>query len=193
MEVLESQIQEWINEYKNEGYYNDASNRSWENMYIHVPKSKYYIDGVPSCAVWKNLVKANMSQLQSLTDFDKLLLELKRLKEEYKIKGIGDLLIYDTATCLGARPDKIYIHAGVIDGLAALRKVKRKDVKDCKPIELDMFFEEFPVFRESGMQAIHIEDFLCIYHHDLGGEHRKGEKARKFVRDNHRNCSCCCK
>lgn len=193
MKVTESQIREWINEYKNEGYYDAASNRSWDNMYIHAPKFKYYINGVPSCAIWKKLVKDNMSKLQSLTNFDALLLELVNLKKKYEIKGIGDLLIYDTATCLGARPDKIYIHAGVTDGLAALRGVEKKNVKDRKPIELYKFLEEFPVFKGSSLQAIHIEDFLCIYHEDLNGENDKGQKARKSVRDNYRTCICCCK
>lgn len=193
MKVTESQIREWINEYKNEGYYDAASNRSWDNMYIHAPKSKFYINGVPSCAIWKKLVKETFSESQSSADFDELYRQLVKLKTEKDVKGIGELLIYDTATCLGARPNKVYLHAGVIDGIAALRGEKREDIKDRKPIELDAFFAEFPVFKNSELSAIHIEDFLCIYHYDLNGENDKGQKARKSVRDNYRTCICCCK
>lgn len=191
MKVTESQIRAWINEYKNKGYYEAASNRSWDNMYIHAPKSKYYINGVPCCAIWKKEVEANMPKLQSFSDFDKLLCELKKLKNEKKLKGIGDLMIYDTATCLGSRPDRIYIHAGVKDGLKALYEEDYKDIEGSASLTLDLFFERFPFFKDSGLKAIHIEDFLCIYHHDLNNESDKGEKARKFVRENYRKCSCC--
>ena len=193
MKVTEDQIRVWINEYKREGYYDAASKRCWDNMYIHAPKSKSYINGVPSCAVWKKLVKETFLESQSLADFDKLYRRLVKLKREKNVKGIGELLIYDTATCLGARPTKIYIHAGVIDGLAALRGVEKGEIRDHSPIELDMFFEEFPVFKDSELQAIHIEDFLCIYHHDLNNNSNRGRRNRNYVRNNYRTCACCCK
>ena len=190
MKVTEKQIAEMIADYKEGGYYDAVLNRSWDNMYIHSPKSKHFINGIPSCALWRKLIKGKISDLSLCKDFNTLYNELEKLK----IAGIGDLLIYDTATCLGCPnmifPDKIYVHAGVKKGLEALYGDRRYCSN--KTLDMNTFINDFPVFADAGLQPIHIEDFLCIYHKDLNGNSEKGMRSRKHVRENKRECTCCC-
>jgi hypothetical protein len=76
-----------------------------------------------------------------------------------KIKGIGDLTIYDTAqrigNYLGIQPDKIYLHRGVRTGAEILLgKIKTKFIiKDQLPAP----------FSKSDLSAADFEDILCIY------------------------------
>ena len=47
-----------------------------------------------------------------------------KIVEECKVKGFGELSIYDTAVRIGAHlriePDKVYLHAGAREGIKAL-------------------------------------------------------------------------
>lgn len=71
---------------------------------------------------------------ESLSEFSKRLLTritdiecadsfetLIRIGEESRVKGVGDLVIYDTALRIGAKidkfPDKIYLHCGTREAL----------------------------------------------------------------------------
>lgn len=77
------------------------------------------------------------------------------------IKGIGELMIYDTTHRLGAHlglpPEKVYLHAGVRVGAVALGFDKSR-----KWLELS----ELPrPFRR--LTAQQLEDCFCIYKHEL--------------------------
>ena len=97
----------------------------------------------------------NLKQIQSTKDFDELYNLLKELLSE--IKGIGELYIYDTALRIGAylgyEPDKIYLHAGTLEGAKKLR-VNTKHGYILKKDLPSEFNKLLP--RE-------IEDCLCIY------------------------------
>lgn len=180
-------IAELINDYKLQQYNIAVKNRSWENMYIHTPRTKYYnSEGFPYCYLWKKLVKENLETLNKCKTFEAILNALKNLHNKNDIKGIGELLIYDTATCIGCPkklyPQSVYLHAGAKDG------AKQIGIEGTI-INKETFIEKYPAFEQ--LSELEIEDFLCIYKFDLIGDPNKGEKARKFVRNNARKCSCC--
>ncbi len=187
--ITNDKIKKYIDEYLSEGYGDRVKTRCWDNMYIHMPQTKRFIDGVPTCSIWKRVVFEKKKEFLAIKDFDKLYEQLKLLKRTNKIEGIGDLIIYDTATCLGCPnnvfPSSIYIHAGVAKGLVALFDKQRFGSK-LNPKKLT---DKYPAFNT--LEPIQIEDFLCIYHNDLEGNEEKGKKARKFVQINSRK-SCCC-
>ncbi|GAA4420259.1 hypothetical protein [Bremerella cremea] len=89
--------------------------------------------------------------------------ELFEMAEEAigDINGIGELMVYDTAHRLGAYlkrpPEKVYLHAGVRVGAAALGFEKSR--KWLEPAELPKPFQQ--------LTAQQMEDCLCIYKHDL--------------------------
>ncbi len=97
----------------------------------------------------------NLKQIQSTKEFDELYNLLKELLSE--IKGIGELYIYDTALRIGAylghEPDKIYLHAGTLEGAKKL-SVNTKHgyiLKKDLPSEFNK------------LSPREIEDCLCIY------------------------------
>lgn len=111
--ITNDKIKKYIDEYLSEGYGDRVKTRCWDNMYIHMPQTKRFIDGVPTCSLWKRVVFEKKKEFLAIKDFDKLYEQLKLLKRTNKIEGIGDLIIYDTATCLGCPnnvfPSSIYI------------------------------------------------------------------------------------
>lgn len=180
-------INKLIDDYKLHKYDIAVKNRSWDNMYIHTPRTKYYnSDGLPYCYIWKKLVKENRAILNQCKSFEDLITALRLLHDKNDIKGIGELIIYDTATCIGCPqklyPQSVYLHAGAKDGAKQIG-IEGKEVKK------NTFIEKYPAFER--LSELEIEDFLCIYKFDLIGNPNKGEKARKFVRNNARKCSCC--
>lgn len=84
--------------------------------------------------------------------------EIYNVIESCRVKGFGDLSIYDSALRIGAflgiEPDKIYLHAGTKKGAKNLGV----DIRGKKVISKD----ELPsVFRK--MKPVELEDLLCIY------------------------------
>ena len=78
--------------------------------------------------------------------------------EMNRIKGIGALTIYDTATMLafpkGKFPNKVYLHAGTARGARALGVTETI-------VDKQVFVELCPDFQK--LSAAQIEDFLCVY------------------------------
>ena len=120
------------------------------------------------------LVRA-FPMLKTYTDFDNLYDEVKRLI--YRIKGINDLTVYDAALrigfLLGVFPEKkVYIVAGAWTGIKNLKKelVKEKEEeKDFQTITKPGRFDA-SLFKNSfgSMDSMFIEDFLCVFHNELG-------------------------
>jgi hypothetical protein len=77
------------------------------------------------------------------------------------IRGIGELTIYDTAHRLGAylhlSPNFVYVHAGVRDGLRALKIDHRRQKIAVSDLP--------PAFRR--LRPEQVEDCLCIYKRQL--------------------------
>jgi len=70
----------------------------------------------------KKRLLTNLKRIQSTKEFNDLYNLLKELLSN--IKGVGELYIYDTALRIGAylghEPDKIYLHAGTLQGAKKL-------------------------------------------------------------------------
>ena len=94
--------------------------------------------------------------------------ELYDFIREQKTYKFGGTDIYDTALRIGSKydikPKTVFLHAGSLIGLKALetKKLIEEDLSLSKTVALS----EFPsIFK--GMEAMHIEDFLCIKKVDL--------------------------
>jgi hypothetical protein len=97
------------------------------------------------------------AQLKACEDFDSLM----RIVEESRVKGFGELAIYDTAhrigLNLGITPDKVYLHRGTRVGARNLGfDGSRKYI----------LMKELPnPLRE--LEPYEVEDFLCIFKDNL--------------------------
>jgi hypothetical protein len=100
---------------------------------------------------------ANHDWLASTETFEELHERLASLR----FKGIGPLIIYDTAYRLGARlglePRLVYLHRGTLEG-AVFLGFSRK-LKTLEPGQLP------PAFR--ALRPYEIEDCLCMYKKDI--------------------------
>jgi hypothetical protein len=108
--------------------------------------------------VGRKLLKAN-AEIESCSDFDALF-ELIKTKIG-TTKGVGELMVYDTAHRIGVRlglqPTKVYLHRGTRDGALALGKGKGAKALDKK--EFGRMF--------CSLAPHEIEDCLCIYKDEL--------------------------
>ena len=80
-----------------------------------------------------------------------------------RVKGIGDLTIYDFSLRIGAKlglyPKAVYLHRGAISGAKALGlNYRQKSI----PIK------DIPEIISSNLEPYEIEDFLCICKGELG-------------------------
>lgn len=155
-------IQKWIEEYLAEGYGEKVKNRKISDILVHKLRKEYYAGFAETTSDrWKRKIEENIEELKQIGPFDGL---LKRI-EKLRITGIGELSIYDTATCIGNErkvyPQYVYLHAGAADGAAAIgfkgKKVSKED-----------FVAKFSAFEM--LEPIQIEDFLCIYKLRLMGK-----------------------
>lgn len=150
-------IQRWIDEYV-EHCGMSVHNRKWQGKYIngHAP----YNNANNCYYEWLKIVEANIARLSTMATFEELFEEVEKLK----IKGIGDLTIYDTATMIGAPngiyPQKVYLHAGAAIGAKAL------GVKGAV-VDKSVFVALCPAFDK--LTPMQIEDFLCIFKSHLQG------------------------
>lgn len=102
--------------------------------------------------------------------------ELIEIIESCKVKGFGELAIYDTALRIGSKiniyPEKIYLHAGTKIG------AKELGLKiDNKVIEVSKLPEEL-----KKLKPYEIEDFLCIYKDKFKRRLKKKEIKKKLIR-----------
>lgn len=151
MKVTSEQIAKWIDDYSNKCKHN-VHDRKWEGKYIygHAP-----FNNADDCYnKWLIWVNENEKRLCALPTFEDILTDL----DDNRIKGIGPLTVYDTATMLafphGKFPEKVYLHAGTARGAEAL------GVKG-KAVDKQVFVNICPDFQK--LSPAQIEDFLCIY------------------------------
>ena len=78
------------------------------------------------------------------------------------VHGIGELMVYDTATRLGAHldlmPDRVYLHAGTRAGAEVLGFSGRDTIRS----------KELPAPLQQ-LEPYELEDCLCIYKEHLDG------------------------
>ena len=159
MRPTNEQIKGWIEEYLATGYGDAVKKRAWKGQYIR------------SHAPWNNAEDCYHEWLKCINDKEKELSRSVSFEELYnavqllKIKGIGDLTIYDTATMLGCPigiyPEAVYLHAGAAVGAAVIGI--EGDI-----VEKSVFEKAYSAFKL--LEPIQIEDFLCIYKKLLAGE-----------------------
>ena len=91
---------------------------------------------------------------------------LHRLLQQWigQIKGVAELMLYDTALRLGfyleLLPEEVYLHAGTREGA---KNLKLRYTRDTLP--LSDFSGELQVFQP--LKPYELEDCLCIYREDL--------------------------
>jgi hypothetical protein len=102
----------------------------------------------------------NQSSLRQARSFDDLIEHVERIIRP--IRGIGDLMIYDTALRIGARfglePSRVYLHAGTREGARKLGLGKGR-----KFLEM----AELPIVLRK-LKPREIEDALCIFKDEFG-------------------------
>ena len=158
-------ISKWIKEYLASGQANNVLNRKLSDKLIHrLQCDRKDENGVNISKKWLEHINKNLSKFDNLTDFESILDCVKELAVGFY--GIGELTIYDTATCIGCPkniyPNVVYIHAGTKKGAKAL------DIIGSKTVEKDVFVGICADFNK--LEPAHIEDFLCIYAPNLNGE-----------------------
>ena len=102
---------------------------------------------------------SDIRSIKKAENFDDLLNIIERAAP----KGIGELMVYDTAVRVGAflnlSPDKIYLHAGTKTGLKKLNgKFKGKTITKNQLPE---------PFKSSSLDCYELEDVLCIYKNEF--------------------------
>ena len=156
--LTNNQIGRLIDDYIERGGASNVLKRAWHSKYIrgHAP----WNNEEDCYHVWIKIVDDNYDVLKSIATFD----ELYKAVEKLRIKGIGDLTIYDTATMIGCPdevyPDKVYLHAGAATGAKALGI-------EAQVVDKSVFVSLFPAFDK--LNPLQIEDFLCIYKSHLSG------------------------
>jgi len=104
---------------------------------------------------YKDKLLEKKDEIKEQKNFD----ELHELTKECKLKGIGELTIYDTALRIGANvrklPEKVYLHRGTLIGARNLFKSQRIRGRVLSSEELPCPLRE--------LAPHHIENLLCIY------------------------------
>lgn len=165
MKPTNEMVSQWINEYI-DTYGGEVLKRAWDKRYVygHAP-----FNNAEDCYhVWLDLIDKVKEALRTLPTFELIYEAVKAMK----IKGIGPLTIYDTATML-AFPDKkypaaVYLHAGAKKGAEAIGITGRM-------AEKSQFVALYPSFEQ--LSPAEIEKFLCVYRDKLMGE--PGNKSRR--------------
>jgi hypothetical protein len=132
--------------------------------------------------LWYDSLMRNLKKIQKSISFDELLSQL----QVSKIKGIGTLTIYDTATRIGAYmnlyPDKVYLHAGTLEGA-------KKILKDASgPFILK---RDLPKpFQRKDLACWEIEDILCIYKNDFDSDMSEHEFKKRCLEIKNMSIQC---
>lgn len=184
MNITQEQIAQWIKDYT-DAYGDDVHKREWDGKYI--PSHAPYNNADDCYHKWLDWVACNEVRISALPTFEDIMSELYK----NRIKGIGPLTIYDTATMLafpkGKFPQQVHLQAGAERGARALDVVG-------STVPKQVFVDICPDF--AGLSTAQIEDFLCIYSvylmQDTVGIARFEEKLSKVCGSNpgHRGCAC---
>ena len=162
MKITNEQIQIWIEDYLAKGYGEKVKNRKISDILVHKLRKENYTGFAEKASDrWNKKIEENIEELKQIASFDELLNRIEMLR----ITGIGELSVYDTATCIGNErdvyPQYVYMHAGTVVGAAAIGVKGKKIAKE-------VFVEKFSAFNV--LEPIQIEDFLCIYKSRLQGD-----------------------
>ena len=100
-------------------------------------------------------VLKNINNIRNAADFN----SLHNAVQNFRVPGIGELAIYDTAVGIGAflnlQPTIIYLHAGAKVGLEKLLGPYNQTTINKNQLPAD--------FANSNLTCYELEDMLCIY------------------------------
>lgn len=158
MAVTKKKISQWINEYDKSQSAKNVKKRKLSDKLIHRLQCDRKENGINVSTRWLGRVNEKLSSFDDCDDFKSIIAKVEELARD--IYGIGELTVYDTATCIGCPrgvfPDEVYIHAGTRVGAGAIIKLKGRRV-----VSKGEFVQACPDFMK--LDPIQIEDFLCIY------------------------------
>lgn len=174
MKVTCQQISGWIADYLNSRSSQNVLNRQLFDKLIHRLQCdrKDKETGENISQRWLKHIKENISAFDDCHDFQSIMGKVKKYAKDFY--GIGELTIYDTATCIGCPkgifPNEVHLHAGTQIGAKAIgitgkTATKAEFVKICKAFDQ--------------LTPIQIEDFLCIYKFCLQGDFDKCLKIKE--------------
>lgn len=174
MKVTCQQISGWIAGYLNSCPSQNVLNRQLSDKLIHRLQCdrKDKETGENISQRWLKHIKENISAFDNCHDFQSILGKVKKYAKDFY--GIGELTIYDTATCIGCPkeiyPNEVHLHAGTQIGAKAIgitgrTATKAEFVKICKAFDQ--------------LTPLQIEDFLCIYKFCLQGDFDKCLKIKE--------------
>ncbi len=124
---------------------------------------------MPYATVVKAREELRTAELGALTSFVEIYRAVKLLSKE--IEQFGELAAYDFTQryCYSRNilPDAVYLHAGVAGGYKALNAAG-VNVESHHDELLGYFIKPVDIPEPlSGLSTLHIENFLCIYKHQL--------------------------
>ena len=174
MKVTCQQISGWITEYLNSCSSKKVLNRKLSDKLIHRLQCdrKDKETGENISQRWLKHIKENIFAFDDCHDFQSIMGKVKKYAIDFN--GIGELTIYDTATCIGCPkgifPNEVHLHAGTQIGAKAIgitgkTATKAEFVKICKAFDQ--------------LTPLQIEDFLCIYKFCLQGDFDKCLKIKE--------------
>lgn len=186
MKVSKEQITEWIEMYLNSDYAKNVLTRELSRMMIHrLQCDRKDESGVNVSVRWLEFINKNLSVFDKCKDFKSIYEQVEKFANDFY--GIGELTIYDTATCIGCPkklfPAVVYKHCGTAKGANALGIRGRKIPKNRLVTICDAFEK---------LEPIQIEDFLCIFSHclmaDEQGCKELHEKLKKKIDKKKKSC-----
>ena len=163
---LEVLIRRYLREYGE-----DVHTRSWSGKYIyrHAP-----FNNEQDCYhEWLKWVEDNKEYLAGLATFEDILQELYKKK----MKGIGPLVRYDTATQLAfpqeKYPKQVHLYAGSAKGARTL------GIKGCC-VDKQVFVNICPAFEK--LSTAQIEEFCSVYSPYITGNQERIKKIESSKR-----------
>lgn len=155
---MEKQISDLITDYAKSENAKNVKKRKLSDALIHRLQCDRKENGINVSTRWLERINKELSSFDDCDDFKSIKAKVEKLAQEFY--GIGELTIYDTATCVacpkGIYPDGVYLHAGTRVGAAAIMNVNGRRV-----VPKSEFVQVCPAFEQ--LDPIQIEDFLCVY------------------------------
>ncbi|WP_318497276.1 hypothetical protein [Photobacterium leiognathi] len=109
-------------------------------------------------------VQKRISHIQNAKTFD----EVMQIVEEERIRYFGDLAVYDTsvriAAYLNITPDKVYLHAGALDGAKSLEAKGLVPVGSSEASCISVTVMPEPLKK---LHPVQMENFLCSFKNEL--------------------------
>ncbi|WP_434139574.1 hypothetical protein [Photobacterium leiognathi] len=148
-------------------------NRDGVDYFIRHPHQEFFTDKegnqrgilVSTLKEMESKVIKRIDSIVNATSFD----ELIEIIQSEKVRGFGELSIYDTAVRIGSFlnliPDKVYLHAGAREGLLKLEE--KELVPEGSSSEKYILVDDLPEPLKK-LHPVEVENLLCSYKKEFG-------------------------